>query len=226
MASEAQSARVMIASTHAMFCETLVTLLREESRHRILEPIDDPGQAHDRLASECPEILLVDLQRPSDTMTTMVRVVRETQPEVRVVLLGVPAIRADVLELAKLGIHGYLSDASSLTELITTVDSVLDGDAACAPRVAFSMYRRLAELSGEQTRRERFDALTLTPRELEVLELIAEGLTNKRIAERLFLSVFTVKNHVHRILDKLDVEHRAEAVEYARRRRWLRFRRH
>ena len=84
------------------------------------------------------------------------------------------------------------------------------------------MFARLAELSRERARSERVEALELTPREMEILQLIAEGLSNRSIAERLSLSVYTVKNHVHHILEKLHVQDRREAVEHAYARHWLR----
>ena len=84
------------------------------------------------------------------------------------------------------------------------------------------MFARLAELSRERKRSERVEALELTPREMEILQLIAEGMSNRSIAEQLSLSVFTVKNHVHHILEKLHVQDRREAVEHAYARHWLR----
>ena len=83
------------------------------------------------------------------------------------------------------------------------------------------MFSRLADLARARRREERLEALNLTPRELEILRLIADGLSNKEIAARLYLSFHTVKNHVHNILEKLKVQHRSQAVEYAARRRWL-----
>ena len=92
---------------------------------------------------------------------------------------------------------------------------MLAGEVYCSPRVTYSMFHRLGEMARERRRHEEAQSLDLTPREMEVLRLISDGLTNRQIAERVCLSVYTVKNHVHNILAKLEVERREMAVEEA-----------
>ena len=99
------------------------------------------------------------------------------------------------------------------------------GEIACSPRVAHSLFQRLASLGRERRRREKLDFLALTPRELEILRLIAAGLSNQEIAKKLFLSVHTVKNHVHKILETIGVHSRWAAVRHAVERGWINDRR-
>ena len=96
------------------------------------------------------------------------------------------------------------------------------GEAVVPPALTHLLFARLGELGLERRRRERLEFLDLTPRELEILRLIAEGMSNQRIAERLYLSVHTVKNHVHNMLERLGLGSRGEAVQYAKKRGWLR----
>jgi DNA-binding NarL/FixJ family response regulator len=140
-------------------------------------------------------------------------------------LLGHQEAEERVVDYLAAGAGGYLVRGQSVAELCSALEAVSRGDVVCNPRLASALFDRLARLGRERRRREKLDYLTLTPRELEILRLIAEGLNNQAIARRLFLSVHTVKNHVHKILDTLGVGSRWEAVRHAIERGWLRDRR-
>jgi two-component system, NarL family, nitrate/nitrite response regulator NarL len=115
------------------------------------------------------------------------------------------------------GARGYVLRGASIDNLRIAVESIARGETVCSPQITYSMFSRLAELAhhamGAQT--------ILTTREMEILQLISQGWSNKRIANHLFVSLYTVKNHVHNILKKLQVQHRLEAVAYAYQRYWL-----
>jgi two-component system, NarL family, nitrate/nitrite response regulator NarL len=169
-----------------------------------------------------PGALIVDLDDQAEAATRLVTATRARAPEVKIVILGDCRSERAILKCIEAGAGACVSRQSSLRELCRVIERVLQGEAIYSPRIAYSMFARLAELSRERERFERVEALELTSRELEILQLLAEGLSNRGIAERLTLSVFTVKNHVHHILEKLQVQDRREAVEHARARRWLR----
>ena len=141
------------------------------------------------------------------------------------IVLGLSEERDDFLRWVAAGARGYVVQESSLAELETALERVLAGEVYCSPRVTYSMFHRLGELARERRRHHEAHSLDLTPREMEVLRLIADGLTNRLIAERIHLSVYTVKNRVHNILEKLEVERREMAVEEAYARGWLQPRR-
>jgi DNA-binding NarL/FixJ family response regulator len=129
-----------------------------------------------------------------------------------VVALAAPESEEDIIALAEAGVLGYVTRDESLDNLVTTIESVARDEMACSPWMATVLVRRVQALAAERpgpTQR-------LTAREAEILELIAQGLSNKEIAARLFIEVTTVKNHVHNILEKLGVSRREEAVACTR----------
>ena len=127
-----------------------------------------------------------------------------------------------VLECVEAGAHGFVLEESSLEDLRNAIDLVVAGQRFYSQSIVESMFDQLALFSRESRWRSRLKNVALTQRELEVLRWIAEGLSNKQVARKLSVSLYTVKNHVHNILEKLQVSDRFEAVEQAIDNRWFR----
>jgi two-component system, NarL family, nitrate/nitrite response regulator NarL len=160
------------------------------------------------VASAQPDIALLDMAM-LDSIST-VRTLVAQAPQVRVVALGVPETDGHVLACIEAGVAGYVPRDGSLETLVDILMGVDRGEVLCSPRIIGSLFRRVAELAAQpQPPLER-----LTVRELEILELIDQGLTNKEIARRLCIELSTVKNHVHNILEKLQVRRRADAAAW------------
>ncbi len=164
------------------------------------------------LAELQPDVVLVDVAT-ADGLATVHSVVG-TVPGAKVVALASPGSDADVIALAEAGAVGYVPRDATLADLETVIMTVARGEALVPPRIAASLFRRLANLAADRSRLET--DVHLTSREEEIVELIDEGLSNKEIAQRLSIAVSTVKNHVHSILDKLQVGRRGEAVALLR----------
>jgi two-component system nitrate/nitrite response regulator NarL len=160
------------------------------------------------VATTQPDIALLDMAM-LDSIST-VRTLAAQAPQVRVVALGVPETDGHVLACVEAGVAGYVPRDGSLEDLADILMGVDRGEVLCSPRIIGSLFRRVAELAAQpQPPVER-----LTVRELEILELIDQGLTNKEIARRLCIELSTVKNHVHNILEKLQVRRRADAAAW------------
>lgn len=145
----------------------------------------------------------------------LVRDLVDTVPATRVVMLGITDDDPEVLLLAEAGAAGYVTTDASADDVVLVVESVTRGELPCSPRIAATLLQHVAALAREQRAPLALD--TLTFREREIVELINEGLSNKEIAAELSISVTTVKNHVHSILEKLNVSRRAEAAAVLRR---------
>jgi DNA-binding NarL/FixJ family response regulator len=126
-----------------------------------------------------------------------------------VVVLGAPEDEEEVLQLAEMGVIGFVEREGDLGELATGIEQAAREEASFSPRIGTALLRRINSV-GPRARSSEIAVLTM--REREVVQLVAEGLTNKQIAKRLCIEVATVKNHVHNILGKLEVEGRSEAV--------------
>jgi DNA-binding NarL/FixJ family response regulator len=217
--------KLIILDHHQLFRDCLASALAEQGRFEIVGKVSTSPEALDRLEQTGADLLLVALGSTVNGVRDLIREVEERFPRARIVLLGHDETEDEVLTCLEAGASGYLVRNQSLSELCSALEAVAQGDTVCTPGMAHSLFARLARLGRERRRRDRLDYLTLTARELEILHLVGDGLNNQEIASRLFLSVHTVKNHVHKILETLGVHSRWDAVRYAVEHGWIRDRR-
>jgi two-component system, NarL family, nitrate/nitrite response regulator NarL len=163
---------------------------------------------------ERPAVVLLDMEMGWSLPLTA-RLTRDASGPA-VIALAVPERESAIVAYAEAGITGFVARDASLEELIEIVQIVRRGEAACSPRVAASLLRRITAQAGTGPR-VLDPPVGLTGRESEILVLLEQGLANKEIAARLCIEVTTVKNHVHNILSKLGVRRRGEAAAHFRR---------
>ncbi len=163
-----------------------------------------------------PDIVLLDILMPGGSGLEVIGDILLVSPSSKVLLLTASESEEDLLAGVKAGARGYLTKDIPVPELIAAIDAVAAGGAALSP----TMAGKLIDVAHQLFRHGELLALrqpTLTGREIEVLELVAQGNTSRQIAELLFISANTVKNHIRNILDKLGLHSRREAVLYAAR---------
>ena len=197
--------RVLVVSAIRLYREGLAESLARDGRFEIAGTADDTDACVRAVGVLEPDVVLLDL-----TIADAVGAVRAVAgSQTRLIALGVPEVESDVVEAAEAGVSGYVGRDASLRELVEAVECTARGESPCPPQITALLLGRIAATA----RRSPTDlAARLTPREAEIVELIDEGLSNKQIARRLSIEPATVKNHVHNILEKLDVTRRGEAA--------------
>jgi DNA-binding NarL/FixJ family response regulator len=155
---------------------------------------------------------------PGKDGLTVTQALRREAPEVKVIILGMPDLHDEIMACIEAGAAGYVLKEASFDYLVETIRAVFQDESFCSPRMAASLFSRIAELVSERRSSIPQSATRLTTREVEIIMEIAEGLSNQEIAQRLSIQPQTVKNHIHNILDKLQLHNRLEAVHYARER--------
>lgn len=212
--ARARPVRALVASDIRLYREGLADGLAQSGRVEVAGTAADSATTVERARELAPDVVLVDLVMGG--WADAVRAVAGAEGETRVVVLGVREVEDEVIACAEAGVSGYVTREASLDELTNVVESVARGESPCSPRISALLLRRVAETAGRS--REAPAADRLTRREAEIVGLIDEGLSNKQIAGRLSIELATVKNHVHSILEKLQVERRAEAAARVRSR--------
>lgn len=206
--------RALIVSDACLYRDGLAAMLASRPNISVVGKAAE-GNIEAAHAEEAPpDVVLLDIKNGDASGT--VRSMRARFSGAQVVGLNVPEHEQDLLALAEAGLAGFVTVEASLEELVATIESAARGEALCSPPLAAALLRRLAERAGHRLP-EPLPALTA--RELELVELIKEGLSNKQIAQRLRIELTTVKNHVHHILGKLGVSRRGEAAALFRDRR-------
>jgi two-component system nitrate/nitrite response regulator NarL len=200
---------VVVVSSIRLYSEGLANLLRREPGMEVVGAIMDGGAAVEFVEEVRPDIVLVDMATPDSA--PMISAMVEAVPDLKVVALGVAEDAAPVLACAEAGAAGYVPRAASIRDLMTILHGVTRNELHCPPTITASLFQRLAAMAGEH-RDHPGPSARLTSRELEILALVHDGLSNKQIARRLSIELSTVKNHVHNILRKLETRGRAQAA--------------
>jgi two-component system nitrate/nitrite response regulator NarL len=201
--------RVLIVASIRLYREGLAQLISANGEFTVVGTESTGREAMGRLDETTPDVVLVDMDIADLGDTVAASVARS--PRIPLVAVGITESDAEVVACAEMGIAGYVTRESSISELAAALHGAADGELICSPRTAGILIRRVAELAADRQRDGSSFAL-LTQREREVAMLMCENLSNKDIASRLCIEVATVKNHVHNVLDKLRVHRRTDAV--------------
>jgi len=216
-----KSIRIFIADDNCLLLEGLVSMLGEQEEFVVVGTAPGGSKALEQIKELQPEVALVDIGMPDKDGLEVTKILHQDLPKVKVIILGLVDLTDEIMACIEAGATGYVLKESSFNHLIETIRSVHRNEAFCSPQVAASLFSRIAELTIESGEPIPLDSVRLSARELEIINLVAEGLHNKDIASRLFIETQTVKNHIHNILDKLQLHNRFEAVQYARERKLL-----
>lgn len=206
--SPQERTRLIIASDIALFCEGLAVSLGAYNELEIVGAASSREAVLDLIASRAPYAVVIDTAMSG--ALDLVRTCARWSPETRFVAVAVTDTENDVIACAEAGVTGYVTRDGSVDELVTTIARARRGELLCSPRVAGSLFRRLAAIAARSAPDTEISALT--HREIEIVTLLGHGFSNKEIARRLSIEVATVKNHVHNILEKLHVTRRADAA--------------
>ncbi|WP_028647073.1 response regulator transcription factor [Nocardiopsis sp. CNT312] len=210
----APSIRVMVVDDHALFRRGLVSVLDED-----IDVVSEAANGEEavRLAVEHhPDVILMDVRMPHTSGIDACSRIREALPEAKFIMLTMSDEESDLFDALKAGATGYLLKEISVTDVSGAVRNIARGQSFVSSAMATKLIGEFAELAKqESTPPSGPDLPQLTPRETEVLKLLAHSLNNREIGERLFITENTVKNHVRSILDKLQVHSRTEAAIYA-----------
>ena len=210
--------RVFIVDDHGLF--------RSGVRSELGDQVDVVGEADDvapavTLIADClPDVVLLDVHLPGGGGQDVVTAIKATHPQVRFLALSASDAPEDVIAVIRAGARGYVTKTISGAELVDAVRRVAAGDVVFSPRLAgfvLDAFATLAPAGGTQTFDPQLDQLT--PREREVLRLIARGYTYKEIARELYISGKTVESHVSSVLRKLQLSTRHQLTRWATERR-------
>ena len=213
--------RLLLVDDHALFREGLAGLFSYQDDFDVVGEASDADTALAQVAALHPDIVLMDIDMPGDDGITTTRRLKSEFPDVTVVMLTVHDATDKLLDAIKAGAQGYLVKNIRSAELLDQLRGLRQGEAAITRRMAARILEEFQRGHGSVGTPDE-TAHDLTARELEVLTLVTDRLSNKEIAARLVISEHTVKNHLKNILGKLHLRTRREAADYGLARGWVR----
>ncbi len=205
--------RIVLADDHKLMRSGLRVLLEQQTDLTVVGEASDGREAVALVASQKPDVLVMDIGMPSLNGIEAAAQIMQSHPEISIVMLSMHSDESYVMRALRAGAKGYLLKDSAEADLIRAVHSVAEGKSFFSPavsKVLLDDYVRKLKRSGTD---DPYDLLT--PREREVLQLVAEGKSNKDIAQLLNLSVYTVETHRSNIMEKLNLHGVPELILYA-----------
>jgi DNA-binding NarL/FixJ family response regulator len=207
--------RIVVVDDHAVLRDGIITILNEQPDFEVVGEAGSVAGALETVSDTVPDLILMDYGLPDGTGLEATKEIKARLPQINIVLLTVHEEDDLLFEAVRSGASGYLLKNISAKAMLAKLRGLSQGDTAFLPdqtKRIFSEFAKTATPTDD-------DSPQLTDRELEVLQLIVLGKSNQEIGATLHISVHTVKNHVHHILDKLQVANRRQAAEVAVKRR-------
>lgn len=202
--------QVMIADDHSMIREGLKQLLELEGDFKVIEEACDGEECIDKLVTVKPDILLLDINMPKMNGLEVLQKMKEKKMKIKVLVLTVHNEVEYLLKAVDIGVNGYLLKDSESAELKKAINSVVEGENYIQPSLIPVLNAKMIDRNNDSSKIEK-----LTKREMDVLKLLAFGMYNKEVAEKLDISERTVKNHVSNIFKKIGVTDRTQAAVFA-----------
>lgn len=207
--------RLMIADDHKLFREGIKALLAITDDIEIVGEAEDGESALKKCQELEPDVILMDINMPGLNGIQVTGQILEKQPQTRIIMLTMLEDDASIFHAMRAGARGYLLKGADPTEVLSVIRAAAEGQALFGPAIATRLMNYFKELSAKPpVSAPPFPELT--ERELEILRLIAQGLNNQELAQKLVLSPKTVRNHITSIFSKLQVADRAQAIVRAR----------
>ena len=197
---------VLVVDDHPMVRRGLCAALSGEPDIRVLGEAGDGFEAEDKAVQLNPDVIVMDVYMPRRDGLMSLLSIKKKLPDVKVLLLTVSDREEDLINALRWGADGYILKKSTVTDIIEAIRKIASGETTLPPNVAQKIMKDLLEKKGD---------FGLSTREKEVLGLLGEGLTNSEIAERLVLSYPTVATYVYRLIQKLHLQNRQQAIAYS-----------
>ena len=204
--------KVLVVDDHPVFRRGLISMMQDQTEFQVVGEASSGLEAVAKAVELQPDVVVMDLRMPGGDGVAATAALQQKLPRTKVLILTVSEKDDDLFAAVEAGAKGYLLKSVDFEELINSISSVAAGDVIISPALAI---RVIVQLKQKKQPRTGEDSAGLTPRETEVLQLVARGASNKEVGTELFISETTVKAHLRSVLEKLQVKNRAQAVARA-----------
>jgi DNA-binding NarL/FixJ family response regulator len=206
---------VVLIEDNRLVREGMTAMLNKTTDFRVVAsgPSGDPAL----LRHTQPQVILLDVGLWDDDSLRVAETVRQESPESKVIIMDLLPIHEDIVEFVNAGVSGFIMKDATFEDLVSTIRSVADGAHVLPPEMTSTLFSQIARDAIVQGRTDAMEAVRMTNRERQVIDLIGEGLSNKEIAARLDIATHTVKSHVRNVMEKLALHTRLQIAAYSHR---------
>ncbi len=207
--------RLLLLEDNRLLHDGIISMLNSQNDIKIISAAGNNENNISIIKQLKPDIILLDLGLRSRNSLSMVETVKKDFPGAKVIVMDLAPVQGDINLFVKAGASGFILKDATLEDFLATIRAVAGGANVVPPNLSESLFSQIVENALKGGKKKLSGAVRMTKREREVIELIADGLSNKDIAEKLRISTFTVKSHIHNIMEKLALHTRLEVASYS-----------
>ena len=208
--------RILLIEDNRILREGIAAMLNKQRDITVAAASDGRGNALTKARAAKPHVVLMDLGLDSQNSLDVVVSLKKEFPSFKIIGMGLAPTQSDILEFVQAGANGFILKNAAMEDVIKTIRTVAGGETVLPTVMTGSLFSQVTEHALLRGRKDLKRDIRMTGREKEIIALIVEGMSNKQIAEKLNIATFTVKSHVHNILDKLALQSRLQIAAHSR----------
>lgn len=207
--------RLLLIEDNRLLRDGIIAMLKSQADIHIIAASGKGENTVSQLQKLKPNIIILDFGLQSLNSLTVVEIIKKDFPNAKVIVMDLAPVQGDITQYVKAGAAGFILKDATLNDFLMTIRSVANGTNILPPYFANSLFSQIVENALKEGKTKLRDSIRMTKREREVIELIADGLSNKDIGQKLNVSAYTIKSHIHNIMEKLALHSRLEVANYS-----------
>jgi len=207
--------RLLLIEDNRLLRDGISSVLKPHKDIVIIAASGDGKNTLEKIKQLKPNVVLLDLGLRSQNSLRVVEVVKKDFPEAKIIVMDLAPVQADVLQYVKAGANGFILKDASLNDFLITIRTVNEGATVLPPLLVDSLFSQIVDHAVREGKPKLKKAVQMTKREREVIGLLSDGMSNKEIGQKIRISTYTVKSHIHNIMEKLALHTRLEIANYS-----------
>lgn len=207
--------RLLLIEDNRLLRNGIIAILKPHKDILIIASSGDKKNSMLKLHDLKPNVILLDLGLRNQNSLHVVELMKKEFPNAKIIVMDLAPVQADILQYVKAGALGFILKDATLSEFLVTIRSVAEGTKVLPPILVDSLFSQIVDFAVRGGKHKLKEAVKMTKREREVIDLLSTGLSNREIGQRMHVSTYTVKSHVHNIMEKLALHTRLEIANYS-----------
>jgi DNA-binding NarL/FixJ family response regulator len=207
--------RLLLIEDNRLLRDGIFSILKSHKDIVIIAASGDGKNSLSKIQQLKPNVVLLDLGLRSQNSLHVVEVVKKEFPQAKIIVMDLAPVQADILQYVKAGANGFILKDASLNDFLITIQTVSEGSTVLPPLLVDSLFSQIVDHAVREGTSTIKEAVRMTKREREVIELLCEGMSNKEIGQKIHVSTYTIKSHIHNIMEKLALHTRLEIANYS-----------
>jgi DNA-binding NarL/FixJ family response regulator len=207
--------RLLLIEDNRLLRNGILAILKPQKDIVIIAASGDGKDTLLKIKQLKPNVVLLDLGLRSQNSLHVVDILKKNFPEAKIIVMDLAPVQADILQYVKAGANGFILKDASLNDFLITIRTVAEGSTVLPPLLVDSLFSQIVDHAVREGKSKLNEAVRMTKREREVIGFLGEGMSNKEIGQKIRVSTYTVKSHIHNIMEKLALHTRLEIANYS-----------